>query len=102
MEVRFRPRAEDDLNNLYDYLAEATHPDSAFEFVWNLRSHCLSLADFPERGVPRDDILPGLRILSLERRTVIAYRVEDHVSILAIFHAGQNWTEEFLGNDGNT
>jgi plasmid stabilization system protein ParE len=99
MEVRFRPRAEDDLSNLYDYLAEATHPDSAFEFVWNLRRHCFSLADFSERGARRDDVLPGLRILALERRTVIAYLVEDHVSILAIFHGGQNWTDEFLESD---
>ena len=96
MDVVFRPRAEDDLNELYDYIsAQSDNTDAAFKLVWRLRSACLSLMDFPERGTPRDDLLKGLRILTIEKRSVIAYHVTNVVEIIAIFHAGQDWQSVF-------
>lgn len=95
MRVRFRPRAEEDLTRLYEYMSSVAGADTAFEFVWRLRASCLSLSEFPHRGIPRDDILKGLRVLALERLSLIAYKVESEVVILAIFHGGQNWTDAF-------
>ena len=97
MQVVFRPRAEDDLNELYDYITEQSgHPDVAFDYVWRLRSACQSLAEFSERGTPRDDIRRGLRILIVERRSVIAYHLTDVVEIIAVFHGGQDWQTVLL------
>jgi toxin ParE1/3/4 len=39
-------------------------------------ARCLTLADFPERGAPRDDIRPGLRTIPYGRRYTIDYRVD--------------------------
>jgi toxin ParE1/3/4 len=97
MQVVFRPQAEDDLDALYDYLVEQSgDPDMAFEMVWRLRSACKSLADFPERGSPRHEIRKGLRILVVEKRSVIAYHVKDVVEIIALFHGGQDWQTVLL------
>ncbi len=100
MKVVFRPRAEDDLNGLYDYISEQSgHPDVAFNYVLHLRTACQSLAEFSARGVPRDDIRKGLRLLIVERRSVVAYHVTDVVEILAIFHGGQDWQSVLLEMD---
>lgn len=54
---------------------------------------CEGLALFPLRGVPREDIRPGLRLTHHKGRTVIAYAVDPGqrtVSILGVFYGGQD------------
>lgn len=51
------------------------------------------MALFPLRGVPREDIRPGLRVTHHKGRTVIAYAVDPGkrtVSILGVFYGGQD------------
>ena len=100
MQVDFRASAEDDLNALYDYIAQHSgNAEIAFNYVWRLRSACKTLSDFPERGIPRDDIRKGLRILVFEKRSVVAYQVTNVVEVIAIFHGGQDWQSVLLGSD---
>jgi toxin ParE1/3/4 len=54
---------------------------------------CEGLALFPLRGVPREDIRPGLRVTHHKGRTLIAYAVDMDartVSIIGVFYGGQN------------
>jgi toxin ParE1/3/4 len=98
-EVVFRPRAENDLGRLYDYIAEESGDiDIAFAYTWRLRTACLSLDKFPERGIPRNDISKGLRILVFERRSIVAYFVTGRIEIAAIFHGGQDWQTVMAGS----
>jgi toxin ParE1/3/4 len=47
---------------------------------------------FPERGVRRDDIITGLRIVGYKRHASIAFTVtDDTVYILRIFMRGMNF-----------
>jgi toxin ParE1/3/4 len=96
----FRDEAESDLVALYNYIAHASGSfHVAFSFTERLRDACFKLVDFPERGAPRDDIRVGLRILSIERKTVITYFVTaDEVIISNIFLGGRDW-EAFFLND---
>jgi toxin ParE1/3/4 len=62
---------------------------------------CEGLALFPLRGVPRDDIRPGLRLTHHKGRTLIAYAVDEGtrtVSVVGIFYGGQDY-EEALSPD---
>ncbi|MET3758039.1 plasmid stabilization system protein ParE [Rhizobium binae] len=53
----------------------------------------------PERGSPRDDFAPGVRILIFERRVTIAYRItKDRVQVLRLFYAGRNTPSAFHRN----
>ena len=55
---------------------------------------CEELALFPMRGVPREDIRPGLRVTHHKGRTLIAYAVDEGartVSVLGIFYGGQDY-----------
>lgn len=62
---------------------------------------CEGLSLFPLRGVPREDIRPGLRVTHHKGRTLIAYAVDEGtrtVSVVGVFYGGQDY-EEVLSAD---
>lgn len=93
--VVFRTRAEADFLALYRYIAEISGPIAAGNYIDRIEAACLSLTNFPNRGVKRDDILSGLRTLTLERRLTIAYRVlRTEVEIVTIAYAGREFESD--------
>ena len=90
-EVVFAPEARDDFKELYFFIAERSHPDRAMAYVERIETYCRGIADFPERGVRRDDLFPGLRVVGFERRVAIAFRVEANtVTFLRILYGGRD------------
>lgn len=97
--VVFSPDAQDQLAELYHYIAEAASPDIAVQYTEAIVSYCESLRTFPHRGTMRDDVRPGLRITNYRRRAVIAFDVDaEVVSILGVFYGGQDY-ETILQDD---
>lgn len=83
------------LDELYDYIAGASSPVIAISYLRRIRRVCLSLAEFPERGHRRDDILPGLRVMGFERRVTIAFRVSgQQVEIVTVAYGGRDFVRE--------
>lgn len=90
--VVFTPEAREQLSALYRWIAAEAGPEIARRYTEAVISQCEALSSFPERGAPRDDIRPGLRITSYRKRTVIAFAIEaDRVAIIGVFHGGQNY-----------
>lgn len=99
MEYRivFHAKAEAELEQLYDDIAERASPAVAWDFVAGIRDHCLGLSTFPQRGTERVEIMPGLRIIGYRRAVSIVFAVDgERVLILGIFYAGRNITPELL------
>ncbi|CAB3774529.1 type II toxin-antitoxin system RelE/ParE family toxin [Paraburkholderia humisilvae] len=72
------------------FIIEAGSPVTAVRFVDAIVNFCLRLQTFPERGVPRDDLLSGVRVTHYRQRVVIAYLVDpEMVSIVGVFYGGQ-------------
>jgi len=95
-QVRFTPEAQADLFELYDYIAEHGSAARALHFIERIEQWCNSLECFPERGVRRDDIRPGLRVVGFGRRVSIAFHVtSDAVTIIRILYAGRDITTIF-------
>ena len=91
-EVLFSLEAEVELLELYEWIAAAASPDVAFGYVTRIEAFCQRLGIASERGLSRDDIRPGLRIIGFERRVTVAFRVEaDRVVILRLFYGGRDW-----------
>jgi toxin ParE1/3/4 len=89
--VIFTPEAKDDLLDLYDYIAGHGSPARALRYIERIEKTCMSLNTLPERGIRREDLRPGLRVLGFERRVLIAFRVSaDSVAILRILYGGRN------------
>ena len=95
--VVFTPEASDQLVAIYHYAAmSAASPEVAARYVAAVMTYCDGLQTFPERGIRRDDIRPGLRITNYRKRTVIAFTVDTtRVSIIGVFYGGQDH-ETFL------
>lgn len=94
--VQFAPEARDQLEDIERFISEAGSPVTAARYVDAIVSFCLRLQTFAERGVPRDDLLPGLRVTHCRQRAVNAYLVEPEVvSIVGVFYAGKAWEPYF-------
>jgi toxin ParE1/3/4 len=62
--VVFRTIAEEAPFTLYRYIADRSGAVRAGDFIARIEQACLALSNLPERGTRRDDILPGLQVLS--------------------------------------
>lgn len=89
--IRFAPEARRDLEDLYLYIAEEAGPDRALAYVERIEKFCLGFADFPQRGILRDDLFPGLRIVGFERRISVAFKVvADTVIFYRFLYGGRD------------
>ncbi|WP_428029313.1 type II toxin-antitoxin system RelE/ParE family toxin [Ancylobacter sp.] len=92
------PEARGDLIGLFTFIAARAGKDVALGYVERIEAHCLTFADFPTRGVCRDDIRPGLRIVGFERRVTMAFHIEsERVVFDRILYGGRSL--ERLGDD---
>jgi len=97
--VQFAPEALAQLQALEQRIAEAGAPLAAERYVDSIVDFCMKLQTFAARGVPRDDLLPGLRTTHFRKRTIIAYLLDrEVVSIVGVFYGGQDY-EGVLGSD---
>jgi toxin ParE1/3/4 len=91
-QVIFSPEAEEQLSSLYRYIAVEASPNIAERYTDAIVTFCEGLTTLPHRGNCRDEIRPGLRITNYRKRTAIAFEVgEEFVSIIGIFHGGQDY-----------
>jgi toxin ParE1/3/4 len=98
--VSFRPLAENDLFELYDYIAKNDGRAVAGGYIDRIERACLALQTFPERGARRDDVRPGLRTMGFERRVTIVFEVGPaEVVIVRIFYGGQDFERALRGQD---
>ncbi|MGH8124824.1 MAG: type II toxin-antitoxin system RelE/ParE family toxin [Rhodanobacteraceae bacterium] len=92
--VALSPQARDQLVALNAYIAAAASPTVADRYTDAIAEFCFSLATFPERGLCRDDVRPGVRVTNYRRRAVIAFAIDaesEQVSILGVFYGGQDY-----------
>ena len=83
----------DQLEELFFYIAERRSLAVAERYTSAVVETCEGLALFPLRGVPREDIRPGLRVTHHKGRTLIAYAVDGDartVSVVGVFYGGQD------------
>ena len=90
--------ANTDFLRLFQWLAQVSSPGIALRFVERLEARISNLDIGSLRGAARDDIAPGLRIVPIGRRVVVAIRVTaTDVLVLRLFYGGQDWEGELMG-----
>lgn len=99
--------AERDIDILFRHLANSyvtfgetrdAAATRAVERIGQILDTAERLATAPYRGESHEDILPGLRHLTLDR-AIYWYRLDEErhvVSVLAIFHGGQDHARSML------
>ncbi len=89
--VVFTEDALQDLRDIYDYVASQADFDIADGFLERIIDASRGLASLPKRGSRRDEVQPGLRSISYQRRTTIFYLVEnDQVMIIHVLYGGRD------------
>ena len=80
------PEAEEDLIEIWTYLAEQATEQAADRQLAAIESACANLEHWPYAGRQRDELLPGLRCV-LAVPYVIFYRVRnDAVEVVRVLH----------------
>ncbi|MDP3409671.1 type II toxin-antitoxin system RelE/ParE family toxin [Bosea sp. (in: a-proteobacteria)] len=94
--IAFSPLAEADIEAVVDWIADQSGTRTARGFVDRIERRIESLKHFPVRGTSRDDLAPGLRLIGLERRVTIAFRVSDaEVTIERVLYGGRDLDRAF-------
>ena len=104
--VQYTPEAERQLDEIDDWIASKATPDIAHRFVEAVLEHIEGIPALPFAGRARDDVRPGMRTTTYKKRTLVAYEVggtpgELVITILGVFHGGQNW-EAALGSSDDS
>jgi len=95
--IDFAPEARDDLRALYLFIAERAGEDRAIGYIERIETYCQGFRDFPNRGIKRDDLLPGLRVVGFERRVSIAFLVTGNtVTFIRILYGGREFASDFM------
>jgi toxin ParE1/3/4 len=90
--IVFHRAAIAELAELHNFIAETSGARRADSFVGAIRDYCLGFEIFPERGLLRNDISKGLRVVGFRRRVSIAFRVDgERVMILGIYYGGRDF-----------
>jgi toxin ParE1/3/4 len=94
--VVLTPEAEFDLVELYDWIADRASSEVALSYVGRIEAYISAFDLASERGLRRDDIRSGLRVIGFEQRVTIAFIVDETtVTILRVFYGGRNWSDAF-------
>ena len=105
--IKFADDCARDLELIFDHLVESYTGfgestgqalEHAGQRIMGIRAAAERLALFPERGASRDDILPGLRFMVMDR-AIYWYDVDDKarkIRVLAIFFGGQDHIRRML------
>jgi plasmid stabilization system protein ParE len=101
--INYTPEAQHQLNELDDWITKAASAEIARRFVSAILDHIDGILVFPLAGRSRDDVRPGMRTTTFKKRTLVAYVVDESsdelvVTILGVFHGGQDWAAA-LGED---
>ena len=93
--VYLMPDAIKDLEHIYEYIStKSGFPERAWAFIEKLRLKCQKLETAPLRGQQRNDLMKNLRICPLNKKTVVAFVVDEEqqaVRILNIFYGGRDY-----------
>lgn len=92
LNIKFRPRAERDLVDIWDYTAATWSEDQALSYLESLKAAVDLLAEFPEMARRRAEFTPAVRLHPV-REHIVVYRVEDNaLEIIRILHSRSNWS----------
>lgn len=94
--INYTPEATKQLHDLDDWIAHVAAPRVAQEFVTAVMDHIDGILLFPTSGRGRDDVRPGIRTTTYNKRTLVAYEIDESgaaliVNVLGVFHGGQDW-----------
>src|SRR5690242_16474025 len=91
---RFTPQAQQDLNDIYDYVARH-NPVAAARLIEAIERRCQAVANSPGMGRGCTHLAPGLRMSSVRRFTIFFRAATGGVEIIRILHSARDFPSVF-------
>ena len=86
---RFLPRARADLNDIWDYIAEH-NLDAAERLRERIEEVCQLLAERPQLGRGREELVPGLRSFPAGSYHIFYQLIPDGIEVVRVLHASRD------------
>ena len=83
-QFRFTQPAIQDIEQIADYIARQSGLDRADRFLSNLDAKFAKIAQFPNLGRQRDEILPNLRSLPMDNYLILYMPIGQDVEIFRV------------------
>jgi toxin ParE1/3/4 len=93
--IVYSETADRDLLIVLRWIAENSSPAAALSIVEDIERFISTLDLASERGTARDDLAPGLRVVTYRRAEIAIYVSAGDVTIARIFYGGQDWEAPF-------
>ncbi|BAZ69611.1 MAG: type II toxin-antitoxin system RelE/ParE family toxin [Pelatocladus maniniholoensis HA4357-MV3] len=91
---RLSQQAEQDLEDIWIYLAQQNQL-AADKQIAQILDRFPMLAQFPDMGIKRDDLLEGLRNFPVKPYIVFYTKISDSIEIVRILHKSRNIESQF-------
>lgn len=88
-----------DIEAIVDYAANQFGLDQSDRLLAKLEAKFIRIAQFPNLGRSRDEILPGLRSLSMDNYLILYTTSVSGVDILRVVSGYRNLIDLFLDSD---
>lgn len=87
--LHFSSAARKDMTDIFDYIA-MDNPRAARSFLDKLKVACQRLSQFPDMGVIRDELAPGVRCIPFASYLIFYRRVEHGVEVIRVLHGSRD------------
>lgn len=85
-EYRLRPKAQSDIEGIWDYSYRTWGVQQANSYLAGLRDVCTELAGNPNLGKSRDDLYKGLRVYPSGKHLVFYLTTGKGIDIVRVLH----------------
>jgi len=91
------PKAEEDLINIWNYLAENFSEDRAESYLLKLEQQIELLLNQPYMGRNAEELMTGLRRFPFQKHVVFYRLIDEGLEIIRVMHGAQDIESEFKG-----
>lgn len=98
-QFRLTKPAIQDIEQIADYIANQSGFDQADLFLKKLNAKFAKIAQFPNLGRQRDEILPGLRSIPIDKYLILYMVIEQDVEIFRVVNGYRDLSALFTDVD---
>jgi toxin ParE1/3/4 len=91
----FTPLATEDLQQIWDFLAEKAGTQTAYKFLVAIRDKCQMLAEFPDSGRARHEFIINLRSFPFKNYVIFYMPQDGGIEVLRIVHSSRDMQQIF-------
>ena len=94
-QIIFTPYANEDLLDIWVYIAENVEKENANNFLLSIKKKCEAIAEFPESGRVRYELLINLRSFPFKKFVIFYLPLADGIEVLRIVHSSRDISQIF-------